>query len=195
MFLRGYFAVALNACMCLQLGSSSATSTSKDRILWNCPEVAIYFFLTYRNNAVIAKTDVAVTRFTWSSNIFPTEYVRAVQSKLLGCGEVYDEYSLNGIVIECFHVSIRRSMRFFQGMHPEWILSSLARHATSPLALQKWAYVFHDKRLVHLQNIESLRGWRENFSTRVSFIKMRDSAAKTTRTTIALAVMQIGSNM
>lgn len=66
-FIKGSFAAALNACWSLKSTSQSSTPRAKDGMLRTYAEVVNYLLQTCATNDVIARTDVANTRFTQHS--------------------------------------------------------------------------------------------------------------------------------
>lgn len=76
--------------------------SAKKRLLRTYPEVVKYLLQIYATDDVIAKTNIALTRFTQFSTMLPTQYARALAPKLR-YKEGYVEYVLKMIFIGGHH--------------------------------------------------------------------------------------------
>lgn len=93
----------------------------------------------------LAETDAESTRYIQPSAMSQSQYWNDLEAKLLTYGEVSDEYILKEIFINGFHELAQQSMQSNWNTHPGSTLSDLARHATSPRALQKRSSPFITK--------------------------------------------------
>lgn len=87
----------------------------------------------HTTNELLAKTESNITRFELPSNMTTSRYPEELVIKILCCADVYEEYALNEIFIECLKSSIRYTLREYWRGKKAANLHDLAFQATSLL--------------------------------------------------------------
>lgn len=118
-------------------GKKNSRSTSDKTIyLTSYPQVVNFLPKTYAADKVIAETEPDIKGFLQPSNITPSQYVKELMTETLWCGDVYEKYALNKILIEGLDASIRQSMREQRRNMKDANLHVLAFHVVSLLRMQ-----------------------------------------------------------
>lgn len=83
------------------------------------------------------ETESDITRFVLPSNMTLSQYVEKLVTNSLRCGDLYEEYAFNEMLIEGLSASIRIFIRDYWEKTNDVSLRDLAFHTTSIFWLQR----------------------------------------------------------
>lgn len=107
------------------------------KLLLYYPEVVNYLVKKFANDRAFVKITSAILHYAQPTSMTAMRYVDDLYAKFCKVADVYDDSTLNVILIKGIDFSISRSLRKYCATKPQANSTSIAFKATSLVAIQK----------------------------------------------------------
>lgn len=116
-YVKEILANSLNSRMCAEnrlppfVAFVSNKEMRRGKLLRSYPQIVDYLFKKYKTDKAIVENDVAILLYVQPTNTTPHHYADDSTAKSCNLADMYDESTLNDVLIESIEASIRNSLR------------------------------------------------------------------------------------